>query len=62
MIELFPNVDNVSLPRKALCPPEHVDAALAEVRAAFEQLTKNRAVADGVPLLLFDSQMQQQQQ
>src|SRR4029079_3318584 len=62
MIELFPNVDNIPLPGKALCPPEHIDAALAEVRSAFEQLTKNLAVADCVPLLLFDSQMQQQQQ
>jgi hypothetical protein len=62
MIELFPNVDNISLPGKSLCPPEHIDAALAEVRAAFGQLTKNLNEADGVPLLLFETQMQQQQQ
>jgi hypothetical protein len=62
MIELFPDIDNIPLPGKALCPPEHIDAALAEVRSAFEQLTKNLAVADGVPLLLFETQMQQQQQ
>jgi hypothetical protein len=62
MIELFPNIDNIPLPGKALCPPEHIDAALAEVRAAFGKLTKHLNEADGVPLLLFESQMQQQQQ
>jgi hypothetical protein len=62
MIELFPNIDHIVLPARALCPPEHIDAALAEVRAAFERLTKNLNVADGVPLLLFETQMQQQQQ
>ncbi len=31
MIELFPNIDDIRLPEKALCPPEHIDAALAEV-------------------------------
>ncbi len=61
MIELFPNMDNVPLPGKALCPPEHIDAALAEVRGAFERLSKNLDEADGVPLLLFEAQMQQQQ-
>ena len=54
MIELFPNIDHVPLPGKALCPPEHIDAALAEVRTAFGQLTKNLNAADGVPLLLFE--------
>lgn len=62
MIELFPNVDNIPLPGRALCPPEHIDAALAEVRSVFEQLTKNLKEADGVPLLLFETQAQQQQQ
>ena len=62
MIELFPIIDNLSLPGKTLCPPEQIDAALAEVRAAFGQLTKNLNVAHGVPLLLFETQMQQQQQ
>ena len=61
MVELFPNIDHVALPGKALCPPEHIDAALAEVRMAFGQLAKNLKPADGVPLLLFESQMQQQQ-
>ena len=28
MVELFPNIDNMPLPGKALCPPEHIDAAL----------------------------------
>lgn len=61
MVELFPNIDNLPLPGKALCPPEHIDEALAEVRAAFGRLTKNLKEADGVPLLLFETQMQQQQ-
>lgn len=62
MIELFPNIDHLALPDKALCPPEHIDAALAQVRAGFEQLTKNLRPEDGVPLLLFETYMQQQQQ
>jgi hypothetical protein len=62
MIELFPNIDHLLLPEKAMCSPEHIDAVLAEVRAAFGQLTKNLTEADGVPLLLFETQMQQQQQ
>jgi hypothetical protein len=61
MIELFPNIDNIAVPGKALCPPEHIDAALAQIRAAFGQLTKNLREEDGVPLLLFETQMQQQQ-
>jgi hypothetical protein len=56
MVELFPNIDNLPLPGKALCPPEHIDAALAEVRGAFAELTKNLAPNDGVPLLLFEKQ------
>jgi hypothetical protein len=61
MVELFPNIDHMALPGKALCPLEHIDVALAEVRAAFGQLTKQLKPAAGVPLLLFESQMQQQQ-
>ncbi len=34
MIELFPSIENVPLPEKAVCPPEHIDEALAQVRAA----------------------------
>lgn len=56
MIELFPNIDHIALPDKALCPPAHIDRALAEVRAAFSQLMQNRNPADGVPLLLFETQ------
>jgi hypothetical protein len=55
MVELFPNIDHMPLPEKALCPPAHIDAALAQVRAAFEQLMGSRDPADGVPLLLFES-------
>jgi hypothetical protein len=62
MVELFPNVDNLPLPGKALCPPQHIDAALAEVRALFGQLMQNRDPADGVPLLLFENNLRQSQQ
>jgi hypothetical protein len=54
MVELFPNIDNLPLPGKALCTIEHVDAALAEVRGAFAELTKDLKPGDGVPLLLFE--------
>ena len=56
MVELFPNIDHMPLPGKALCPPAHIDAALAEVRAAFAQLMQNLDPADGVPLMLFENQ------
>jgi hypothetical protein len=62
MIEMFPNIDNIPLPAKALCQPEHVDAAHAQVRAAFAQLTNGLDDANGVPLKLFEQAMQQQQQ
>jgi hypothetical protein len=61
MTELIPNIDNEPLPGKAVCQPEHVDEALAQVRAEFAPLPKNLNVADGVPLLLIQTQMQQQQ-
>jgi catechol 2,3-dioxygenase-like lactoylglutathione lyase family enzyme len=62
MVELFPNIDNMPLPGKALCPPEHIDAALAEIKAGFAELTKDLSPGDGVPLLLFEHHVQQQQQ
>lgn len=62
MVELFPNIDHLELPEKALCPPEHIDAALTQVRAGFEQLTQGLDVAAGVPLLLFETHVQRQQQ
>lgn len=62
MIELFPNIDHMELPGKALCPPEHIDAALAQVHEQFAELTKDLTPSDGVPLLLFDHHMQRQQQ
>jgi len=62
MIELFPNIDSMPLPDKAFYPPEHIDAALAQVEVAFHTLSKNLAASEGVPLLLFESQVQQQQQ
>jgi hypothetical protein len=62
MIELFPNIDNMPIPEKALCPPAHFDGALAQVRAGFAELTKTLDPADGVPLLLFETHMQRQQQ
>ena len=62
MVELFPNVDHMPLPGKALCPPEQLDAALAQIRTAFTEFAKNLDPADGVPLLLFESSAQQQAQ
>jgi hypothetical protein len=62
MVELFPNIDDTPLPEATLCPAEHIDAALAEELAASVQSTKNGDQADGVPLLLLETQMQQQQQ
>ena len=62
MVELFPNIAHMPLPGKALCPPEHIDAALAQVNAGFAELTKGLNPADGVPLLLFEQYTQQQQQ
>lgn len=62
MIELFPNIDHLELPAKALCPPEHIDAALAQARAAFSEISRGLQPADGVPLLLFETHQQRQQQ
>jgi hypothetical protein len=62
MVELFPNMDHLHLPDKALCPPAYIDAVLAQVRAGFEQLMSGRDPHEGIPLLLFESQAQQQQQ
>jgi hypothetical protein len=59
MVELFPNIDHMPVPPQALCPPQHIDAALSEVRAAFNERMKNVNAADGVPLLLFESQLHQ---
>ena len=62
MIELFPNVDHMLVPAHALCAVENIDVALAQIRAGFAELSKNLDPADGVPLLLFETQMQRQQQ
>jgi hypothetical protein len=62
MVELFPNIAHIPLPGKALCPPEHIDAALAQVKASFAELTKDLNPADGVPLLLFEHHVERQQQ
>ena len=62
MIELFPNIDHMPIPPQALCPPEHIDVALAQMRAGFAELSKNLDPAAGVPLLLFETHMQRQQQ
>src|SRR5262245_44744012 len=40
MVELFPNVDNIPLPGKALCSPDQIDAALAQIQVGFAELTK----------------------
>jgi hypothetical protein len=60
MVELFPNIDHIRLPEKALCPAEHYDTALAQVRREFEHLMRNRDPAAGVPLLLFETLALQQ--
>jgi hypothetical protein len=60
MIELFPNIDHLPLPEKALCRPDQIEIVLAQVREAFEQARKNLKAADGVPLLLFERMQQQQ--
>jgi hypothetical protein len=62
MVELFPNVDHISIPSKALCPPEDVDAALEVMRLGFKELSSGLNPADGVPLLLFERYAEQQQQ
>ncbi len=62
MIELFPNFAHMELPAKALCPPQHIEAALAQVQAGFATMTQGLDPADGVPLLLFEQHMQRQQQ
>jgi hypothetical protein len=62
MIKLFPNIDDIRLPAKALCPPENVDAALPEFCAGIGQLTKQIKDDGGLPLVLLETQMQQQQQ
>jgi hypothetical protein len=62
LVELFPNIDNLPLPGKALCPPEHIDRALAQIQRAFADLAQCLDPDDGVPLLLFEHQAQQQQQ
>jgi hypothetical protein len=62
MVELFPNIDNMPMPGKALCAPQHIDAALIQIRAAFAELSKNLGPEHGIPLLLFETHAQRQQQ
>jgi len=62
MVELFPNVDHMPIPEQALCPPAHIDAALAAMRRGFQELASGLNPTDGVPLLLFERYMEQQQQ
>jgi hypothetical protein len=58
MIELFPNIDSLPMPDSAMRPREHIDDALAQIKAGFGELLRQ---GDGVPLLLFEMQAQQQQ-
>ena len=34
MIELFPNIDHMPIPEKALCPPDLIDEAITQIRTA----------------------------
>jgi hypothetical protein len=61
MSEPAPNIDNIPLPAKVFCPPEDMNAALADARPAFGQFMNNLTRADDAPLLLLKMQMQQQQ-
>lgn len=62
MVELFPNIAHLQVPERALCPPEQIDAALAQVKAGFAVITKGMNLDNGVPLLLFEYHVEQQQQ
>jgi hypothetical protein len=62
MIELFPNIAHLELPARALCPPQHIEAALSQLRADFAAMTRDLDPNHGVPLLLFEQHMQHQQQ
>jgi len=57
MIELFPDIDHIPLPANALCPPDRIDAALAQIQDGFRQLTNNLQPGEGIPLLLFETPM-----
>jgi hypothetical protein len=54
MVELFPNIDNMPLPGKVLCPPSQVDDILSALRAAFEKKLKEIDTSAGIPLLMFE--------
>lgn len=62
MIELFPNLAHIELPANALCPLQQIDAALAQIRAAFEATAKDLQLGGGYPLLMFETHYQRQQQ
>jgi hypothetical protein len=53
MVELFPNIDHIDLPREALCPPHAIDQALAIMKQHFDLRMAEVQPAEGVPLLLF---------
>lgn len=62
MVELFPDVDHIPIPDKAICSPEQIDAALEVLRVGFADMSKGLNPTDGVPLLLFERYAEQQQQ
>jgi hypothetical protein len=62
MVELFPNIAHMQVPARAFCPPERIDAALAQVNADFAEITKEMNFANGVPLMLFEQHVERQQQ
>jgi hypothetical protein len=62
MVEQIPRFDSVSLPGNAILPQEQVDAALAQLKMGFAEITKELNPGDGVPLHWLERQAQQQQQ
>lgn len=54
MIELFPNIDHISLPPEAICPPAALDQVLPMLKAQFDQRLAAKKPKDGVPLLMFE--------
>jgi hypothetical protein len=57
MIELFPNIDHLPLRADALCPPDRIDEALAQIQGEFRRRARNFQPGEGIPVLLFETPM-----